>query len=143
VPNSSEHQTKARLNRAFLNANGGLAGGDNAWVAVVAFYTALHLVERLAARESIHHTGAGAHGKRLRYLDTHAQHDVIYQNYLELKTAAEIARHGTVAQFTRAYPGNTTQTILIDTHLVAIETYVDRVFAPPPANTPPPPPSSP
>jgi hypothetical protein len=59
-------------------------------------------------------------------------HRVIYADYNDLKVASEIARYGTLNQFTRAFPGNTVQTVLIDQKLVAIENYVHSVFHPPP-----------
>jgi hypothetical protein len=134
MPSAAEHQEKYLRNRHFLNADGGLATKEPAWAAVVAFYAALHLVDRLAARMNIHHTNPGAHGKRARFVAT--RHRTIFAAYQLLRTASEIARYGTVNQFQRAYPGTAPQTVLVDTHLVAIENYVDAIFNPrPPAGS--------
>ena len=128
MPSSAEHQAKYIENREFLDANGGLATIQPVWASVVAFYAAVHLVERLAARQNIHHDN---HGERKGYLIRHRLHRVIYPEYHALRTVSEIARYGTQNRFRLAVLGNDVQTILIDTHLVAIETYVLSVFAPP------------
>jgi hypothetical protein len=129
VPNSAEHDAKYRLNRALLNT--GLAATSPEWGAVVAFYAAVHLVERLAAAEPrgpIHHR---THADRNRYLRAHRQHRAILRDYVKLRDAAEISRYGTIAQFRSAYPGTTVTDQLIDVHLVAVEQYVAAYFAPP------------
>ena len=133
MPSAAEHLAKYQLNRAFLNSNGGLAGGDRMWASIVAFYSALHLVERLATRQNLHHMPPDAHGQRSRYLARHAQHRVIYADYRRLREASELARYGTVNQFQVAYPGNAVQDVLIDQYLVAIEKYVAKVLGTPAA----------
>ena len=127
MPSSAEHQEKYLENRAFLDANGGLASLEPVWASIVAFYAALHLVERLAARQNIHHWN---HALRTTYLRRHRLHRVIYSAYEALRAASELARYGTANQFQRLVPTANVQTVLIDTHLVAIETYVQSVFAP-------------
>jgi hypothetical protein len=99
---------------------------DECWAAIVAFYAALHLVDRLAARTNYHPNN---HSDRLSFVAS--QHRLIFTVYNSLKTASEIARYGTLNQFNRAYPGTTVQDILIDKRLVAIETYVNNIFNPP------------
>ena len=131
MPSSSEHRAKYLANRRHLDTgNGGspLATADGCWAAVVAFYAALHLVDRLAARDNTH---PGAHGNRLRFVS--ANHRSILADFNDLKVASECARYGTLNQFARAYPGNAVQDILIDKLLVSIETYVTSIFDPPPA----------
>ncbi len=129
MPSSAEHRDKYLANRQLLDTgNGGapLSTVDGCWAAIVAFYAALHLVDRLAARITLH---PPTHGDRLRFVATH--HRTIFADYNDLKTASEIARYGTLNQFNRTYPGNIVQTILIDQKLVAIEKYVDTIFNPP------------
>ena len=132
MPSSAEHESKYRDNRTFLDTGGSgggpLAASNAPWAAIVAFYAALHLVERLAARLNLHHTPPAAHGQRDRWLRGHRQHRIILTAYNHLRTASEISRYGTANQFTRAYPGNTIQPVLIDQHLRTIEQYVDSVF---------------
>ncbi|HYT91463.1 MAG TPA: hypothetical protein VEL76_22305 [Gemmataceae bacterium] len=138
MPNSAEHRAKYEANRNLLDTgNNGtpLSTLDGCWAAIVAFYAALHLVDRLAARVNSHPAPPGAHSKRLRFVAN--QHRVIFVEYNDLKVASEIARYGTLNQFQRAFPGTTVQDILININLVAIETYVDSIFNPPapPATT--------
>ena len=128
MPSSQEHQAKYKLNRNFLDANAGLAANEPCWAAVVAFYAALHLIERLAARQNRHHD---IHGQRARFIGSHPQHYVILYDYELLFAASLVARYGTINQFQRQWPADTVQTVLIDIHLVAIENYVDSVFNPP------------
>lgn len=117
MPSSAEHQEKYLENRAFLDANGGLAAAQPIWASVVAFYAALHLDERLAARQNIHH---GNHALRTTYLSRHRLHRVIYPAFEALRNASEVARYGTANQFQRLVPTANVQAVLIDKHLVAI-----------------------
>jgi hypothetical protein len=137
MPSSAEHRTKYDLNRAFLNT--GLAATNPEWAAVVAFYAAVHLIERLAAAEPrgpVHHR---THTQREDYLRRHRQHRTLLPEYTALQNASEISRYGTANQFAAAYSAATVQSQLIDTHLVAIENYVTAFFAPPvPPSAPPP-----
>jgi hypothetical protein len=135
MPSSAEHQEKYAENRRFLDANGGLAANEPVWAAVVAFYAALHLVERLAARQNLHHTQGGAHGARRDYLKAHLQHRAILLPYRALHLASEIARYHTLNRFRQAYSPAMVQSLLIDTHLVAIERHVQTIFQPPASGT--------
>lgn len=134
MPNSAEHRAKHTSNRAFLNT--GLAATNPEWAAVVAFYAAVHLIERLAAAEPhgpVHHR---THTDRRLYLARHRQHRAVFNPYDILQEAAEVSRYGTVGQFNALYTAATVQADLIDTHLVAIENYVTAYFAPPAAPGP-------
>ncbi len=129
MPSSAEHRLKYEANRQLLdtgNSGTPLSTLDGCWAAIVAFYAALHLVDRLAGRLNYH---PGNHADRLSFVSS--QHRPIYTIYNSLKTASEIARYGTLNQFAKAYPGTTVQDILIDKRLVAIEAYVNNIFNPP------------
>lgn len=131
MPNATEHRAKYSLNRAFLNTS--LVTTHPEWATVVAFYAAVHLIERLAAAEPhgpIHHR---THTDRRLYLSRHREHRAIFDDYEALQRASEVSRYGTVNQFTTRYTAATVQSELIDTHLVAIEDYVTAYFAPPPS----------
>lgn len=98
MPGSAEHRAKHLANRHLLDTgNNGtpLSTLDGCWAAIVAFYAALHCVDRLGAIAvpQVHPTPPGAHGKRLRFL--YANHRAIFAAYNDLKTASEIARYGT------------------------------------------------
>jgi hypothetical protein len=141
MPNSAEHRAKYALNRAYLNT--GLAATQPEWAAVVAFYAAVHLIERLAAAEPsgpVHHR---THTQREIYLRRHRQHRAVLTDYLNLQVVAEISRYGTVAQFNALHTAATVQADLIDTHLAAVEHYVAGYFAPPAPAPPPAPPGGP
>ena len=128
MPSSQEHRQKADRNRTFLSTVD--PGTAPEWASVVAFYLALHLVERLAAHGNTHNAG---HHDRLAYLTAHRHHRRIHRHFLALFDASNTARYATVNQFLQAYPGDTVQRVLIDIHLAAIETYVTNWFSPPPA----------
>jgi hypothetical protein len=129
MPSSAEHRAKYEANRHHLDTgNNGmpLSTLDGCWAATVAFYAALHLVDRLAARNNFHPSN---HTERNAFVTS--QHRAIWNAYNALYTASLIARYGTVNQFNSAYPGTTVQMVLIDQRLVAIETYVNNIFNPP------------
>jgi hypothetical protein len=100
--------------------------------AVVAFYAAVHLIERLAAVEPSGPVHNPNHAMRESWLSAHRIHRRIFLHYMPLKRAGEIARYGTINQFEREFDSSTVQSILIDTHLAAIEAHVASATAPPP-----------
>lgn len=133
MPNSAEHRAKYELNRAFLDT--GLATTQPEWAAVVAFYAAVHLIERLAAvevRGPVHHR---THGEREAYILRHRQHRILLRDYRKLQEASELSRYFTLHAFRSMYTAPTVQSQLVDAHLAAIEQYVTAFFAPPPAAT--------
>ena len=127
MPPATEHLAKAAHNRRVLGSLDLSQATD--WAAVVAFYTALHQIERLADLDGRHHE---QHNYRAVYLREHADHSQIWNDYLRLATAASIARYQSLARFARFYPATYVRRTLIDAHLVTIERYVETVFAPPP-----------
>jgi hypothetical protein len=129
MPSSQEHRAKYEANRNHLDTgNNGtsLSTLDGCWAATVAFYAALHLVDRLAARVNYH---PGNHTDRNAFVT--GQQRPIWNAYNALYQASRTARYGTLNQFNRAYPGTTVQDVLIDRNLVVIETYVNNIFNPP------------
>lgn len=129
MPSASEHQEKCDHNRAFLNA--GLVASNPCWAATVAFYVAVHLVEKLASANKsrpIHHT---THFARELWISSHAKHKVIFNEYEVLRDASHISRYQTLHKFNRMYSATTVQNHLIDTCLTAIEDYVAKVFSQP------------
>jgi hypothetical protein len=123
MPSYSEHKDKADHNREFLTS----LSIDNHpdWVAVVAFYTALHLIERLSSCESLHH---GSHPPRGKYLARHCKHSVIRHHYQALYDAAHVARYGTQNQFKRSFHSSSIKSELIDINLNAVDKYIDNHF---------------
>lgn len=130
MPNSRQHQEKAEHNRSFLDSIDIEQYPD--WAAVAAFYTAVHLVERLRTRLS---SGPGGqhstdHQDRLAFVQRH--HRRIHQPYHELFNASTLARYETLHSFNTQITADDVRDTLVNQDLVAIETYVAGVFAPPP-----------
>ncbi len=127
MPSSQQHKEKSRENRVFLDfliAN----NGPPEWIAVVAFYSALHAIERLSACDNRHYQ---KHQDRLAYLTGHKKHRAIHRDFAILFDASLVARYGTPNAFKQAFPGNTVVDVLVNSCLVAIEAYVDAHFNPP------------
>ena len=127
MPSSKEHKAKADLNRAFVDSvKDNLAFSD--WVAVAAFYAAMHLIERLCAKENTHHI---SHNSRNAWVNRHLGYSDTQIAFSALYDASRIARHGTLNQFNKAYPGDKVQRLLVDDHLAKIESYVAASFSAP------------
>ncbi len=126
MPNSQEHKAKAARNRTFVDSIKGAVENSD-WVAIAAFYAAVHLVERLCAAESKHHV---SHNARLAWVYRHRLHHSIHTAFAVLYDASRIARYGTINQFNQAFPGNTVEKMLVNVHLTAIEAYVAAYFSP-------------
>lgn len=128
MPNSQQHKDKALHNRAFLNSIDVNKYPD--WAAVAAFYTAVHLVERLRTRlpnpSQQHSTD---HIDRLQFVQS--SHRPIHTDYHQLFNAALIARYQTVYSFNTQFKPADVQSVLINQYLVNIEKYVTSVFSPP------------
>lgn len=137
MPNPKQHQQKADDNRAFLNSLS--STGPAEWIAVVAFYTAVHLIEKLLAYRSppLHSKN---HEERNDAVRKH--YKAIQKEYHELFNLSLVARYSTRGKFTLA--AATAKTLIIDNYLVTIERFVAQEtlkYAPPPA--PPQPPAPP
>jgi hypothetical protein len=129
MPNSRQHREKADHNRSALNSLDVNACPD--WAAVIAFYTAVHLVERLRTRQpkaSDQHSGD--HHDRLQFV--RSVHPSISPEFGELFNISLIARYETMNSFRASFSAADVQNVFVDQYLVAIEQYVARIFAPPP-----------
>ncbi len=133
MPNSTQHRDKANHNRTFLSTIDVNAYPD--WAATVAFYTAVHLVERLRTLlpnpMQQHSTD---HQDRLTFVQKH--HRGIHAPYRDLFNAALLSRYETIHSFDTQFSAHDVQNILIGRHLTRIENYVASRFAPPPATPP-------
>lgn len=136
MPNSQQHRDKASHNRSFLDTIAVDQYPD--WAAVVAFYTAVHLVERLTRLPNAADQHSTDHQDRLQFVQRH--HRPIHTAFHELWNAALIARYQTVNSFNTQFSAADVRDVLIDNYLVAIEQYVTNQFTPP---APPPPAASP
>ena len=115
MPNPKQHQAKAEYNRAFLGTIDVQVYA--AWAATVAFYTAVHLVEKLRAYDGDHSEGHGDRGKYIR-----SNRPRIHRAYTHLYDASLEARYKSVGAFTLT--PEEVQDRLIGTYLGEIETYV-------------------
>src|SRR4051794_23302754 len=93
MPTASQHQAKAANNRAFLATITVDQFPD--WVVTVAFYVAVHTVERLRAAHGDGHSEN--HEDRLAYV----QHrwPAIHTDYHILQNVSVLARYGSVSDF--------------------------------------------
>jgi len=98
-------------------------------MSIVAFYTAVHLVEKLRAYENEHSRN---HEERNEYV--RVKHKRIHTAYHELFNQSVLARYHTLGKFTLTR--EQVKLILVDKHLVQIEKYVALETA---KHTPPPP----
>ena len=119
---ATEHQTKAEDNRQFLDSFD--AQVHACWAAVVAFYTAVHLIEQLRALDGQH---SADHQDRLGHVQS--SHRSIHDNFKQLFNSSLVARYGSNSAFFAKFTNDEVKGILIDTHLVAIEQYVIKFIA--------------
>lgn len=122
MPSSAEHKEEAQQHLDFLHS----APLTPEWSAIVAFYAALHLIERLCACENFHIT---KHHDRLSWLSKHKVHRAIHADFVARYDASLVARYGTCSQFKTAYPGDTIKRQLIGKNLAAVIRHVDNYFA--------------
>ncbi len=123
MPNSPQHREKAVRNLAALATIDVALFPD--WAAVMAFYRAVHLVERLAAREGppVHHEN---HHDRADYV--RRRHRAIRDDYNTLFDAGLVARYGTIHQFESQFSCDYVRDELIGGCLRRITDYVSAEF---------------
>jgi hypothetical protein len=123
MPNAAEHQAKVAHNLAFLQTINDPAYCD--WMAVVTFYTAVHLVEQLFALKGQHsqdHRGRNQNvRKNLRQ---------IHQHYRPLYNLSMVARYQQAAKFN--LNAATVKAKMIDHHLQEITKFVTAQLNPQP-----------
>ncbi|MGH7173696.1 MAG: hypothetical protein ACRELG_25720 [Gemmataceae bacterium] len=132
MPKPKQHQEKADHNRAFLNTLTDDTYHD--WKAIVAFYVAVHLVEKLRAYEGDHSDNHEERDRAVR-----RDHGRIYNAYHQLFNASLIARYKSRRAF--HISAADVQGKLIDTYLAEIERYVAaetvaRTGGAPPSSSP-------
>jgi hypothetical protein len=115
MPKPKQHQDRANRNRALLDSIS--ATGPPDWMATVAFYVAVHLVEKLRAYSGEHSTNHDERAAAVR-----KQFRAIQVPYHQLYEVSRLARYGTTGQFKMTV--QQVKSLLIDTQLVAIEKFV-------------------
>jgi hypothetical protein len=120
MPTASQHKGKAEHNRKFLGEIRIDAYPD--WVAVAAFYTAVHLVERLRAASG--HGDSTDHEDRLTYVQ-HV-HPAIHTPYHLLQNVSLLARYQSNADFFAQFQPEDIRVRIVEGSLPVIEQYVVR-----------------
>jgi hypothetical protein len=119
MPSADQHRRKAEHNRKFLDS---IALDDYPdWVVVVAFYTAVHLVEWLRAA-----SGDGDstdHEDRLLYVQL--RHPEIHTAYHILQNASMLARYQSNAAFFAQFQRETIAERILGEYLPAIQKHVE------------------
>jgi hypothetical protein len=115
MPKPNQHQEKANHNRLFLDSISGTGPPD--WMATVAFYTAVHLVEKLRAYKGEHSRDHDERGTAVRN-----EFRSIQTAYHELFNLSLVARYATAGKFTMTVAD--VKRIMIDGYLVEIEKFV-------------------
>lgn len=136
MPNPSHHQIKAKTNRKFLDSFEWLDYSD--WAVVVAFYTAVHLVEQLRALDG---QDSKSHQDRLQYVQ--ANHRAIHTEFHQLLNVSKLARYEANSVFYGQFSNSDVADIVIKQWLTTIEKYVEKYVLDRTAALPPTKPSSP
>jgi hypothetical protein len=119
MPSADQHRTKAESNRKFLAT---ISRDDHPdWVVVAAFYTAVHVVERL--RAACGDGDSTDHDDRLAYIQQ--RHPDIHTAYYILQNASMLARYQSNSTFFKQFQRETIKERLIEQYLPAIESYVE------------------
>jgi hypothetical protein len=118
MPTSDEHEVKIGLNTRFLSAVDRQAHPD--WWATAVFYTAVHYVEKLAAKNhSSHHD---SHSRRAAFVSKY--HNQIDRDLMILNDASRLARYASIDRFRQAFSGDNLDD-LEKVYLDAIVKYVE------------------
>jgi hypothetical protein len=127
MPSPDAHLAAARSNydlMTYLRAN--RLATDAGWVAVIAFYTALHVVEAVFA--TLRHGGVehtATHYERRNVLRNVRQYLKLWQHCRPLHDAASDARYLEAGEAFHMTPAQV-ESILIDHHLKEILAYAQR-----------------
>ncbi len=127
MPNSSQHMNKAARNEQFLDSIE--IGEAPEWAATVAFYAALHHVERLRS-----HSGGGdssSHADRLAYL--RQSFPALFSAFKRLYEASLLARYESSAKFFSHYSAASVRDVLVAQLLHEVRDFVEVACAPPAA----------
>lgn len=118
MANEQAHRLKADQNRDFLRTIG---DGYADWLAVVAFYRAVHLVEAVFARDSIHSTDHNGRNNLLK-----RSYKPLWAEFKPLFDSSRLARYSEKCISSREAREN-----LLGKHLPALEAHVEALLAAP------------
>jgi hypothetical protein len=122
MPNASKHRQKVESNLKFLAT---ISCDDYPeWVVVVAFYTAVHLVEWLCAANG--DGDSTSHEDRLTYVQQ--IHPKIHTSYFQLQNVSMLARYQSRPDFFNQFQPEQVTDLLVKRYLTQIQQYVaDRL----------------
>lgn len=140
MPKQKAHADQCRHNEEAIRFLSGRIDNFPDWVAVVAFYKALHAIETVFATEGKHY---GKHTERNSAIRNHPKLKAIWNSYRIMKSASRIARYLTEDEGACVFPRfasymtpEQVKTTLLENHLVAVET-ATRAAMPSKAPSPP------
>jgi hypothetical protein len=118
MPSADQHRNKAERNRRFLDS---ISCDDYPeWVVVAAFYTAVHLVERVRAANG--DGDSTSHEDRLDYVQ-HSLPADIHTAYHILLNVSMLARYQSMADFYRQFQAEDVTTEIVGNRLARIERF--------------------
>lgn len=129
MPTAEQHRRKAERNRDCLAAIDVDQFAD--WAATIAFYAAVHLVER--HRAYFGHGHSTNHTDRENYVRVHCRS--IYADYDDLRTASRLARYDSNSAFFGVYQPDDVRDELIGVHLAAVAAFVAAALGAGPAGS--------
>jgi hypothetical protein len=120
MPTATEHGTKAEHNLAFLDRI--VLDDFSDWMAIAAFYTAVHLVEQLRALVGEHRDGHTDRNRTVRQ-----NYPEIHRHYRELFNCSILARYGRAQDFWLTAAD--VRELLVANHLNPIRQFVAQRLA--------------
>jgi len=120
MPRADQHRIKAERNRLFLSTIS--VNNHPDWVVVVAFYTAVHLAERLRAAAG--HGDSTGHDDRLTYIQL--EHPDIHTHYHIVQNVSMLARYQSNSDFFNQFQCAEIPDKSIAQRLDPIEEYVTK-----------------
>lgn len=124
MPSRSKHENKVQSNQRFLDAIAPTVETAADWVAVVAFYTAVHLVETLRALDNEH---SRDHFERLEYVQKN--HRDIHHPFRSLFDVSKLARYEANAVFFRQFSPDRVRAEVLNEWLRSVREYVEAFVA--------------
>lgn len=122
MPSADQHRSKADRNRKFLAT---ISLNDfPEWVAVAAFYTAVHLIEQ--ARAKAGDGDSTSHEDRLNYVQ-HRLPSEIHSAYHILQNVSMLARYQSVSDFFAQFQPEDVERELVSKRLTLIENYIQEL----------------
>ena len=122
MPSASKHESKAKSNRRVLEKLDIETAAD--WAVVVAFYTAVHLIEHLRALDGQHSI---SHLDRNEYVK--GNHREIHADFHTLYSLSLVARYSANVDFYKAIESDVVKEKVLGKSLSTIDQYVSAFIS--------------